>query len=156
MTTTTTTKSQDIIMELYNEYMLFTYSQKEPLSMRTTECVKALMHYQTLSHNRHCLMPPSDSVLCLIVIQHVLLSSDTRHYPMVKSTSVCSQSNWLDQTLSYNSAWQWIWAFIQPVESSVTDHSCPGWRCAGWLECWGMSPRCLSSCPPAVLQDTSL
>ena len=60
----------------------------------------APIHYQTLSYDRQTLTSPSDSVLCLIGIQHVILQSDTRNCPMTKPKFVFSNSNWSDQTLS--------------------------------------------------------
>ena len=44
---------------------------------------KAPSHYQTPSYDRQTLTSPSDGVSCLIVVQHALFSSDTRHFVVV-------------------------------------------------------------------------
>ena len=74
-------------------------------------CMKAPIHFQTLSYDRHCPTSPLDTVMCLIRIQHALFSSCTRHCPTVKSKSLCSHSNWSNQTLLYDSAWELSGAF---------------------------------------------
>ena len=78
--------------------------------------LKIPIDYQALSFHRQTLTSPSDSVLCVIEIQHSLFSSDTKYCPTVKSKPVCCPRICIFFfSLSYDSAC-WLMEALRWVE----------------------------------------